>query len=110
MSELMQSIVSIGVTRSGNPATGASQVVAKPVANVSLEWRETLRNALDPELGPHIANVLVKAREIVVFTESAAWCTRLKLAMGQISQVVKARDAGIVKVVVKVMPAGSADR
>jgi Dna[CI] antecedent, DciA len=76
--------------------------------SVSEEWRELLRAALDPELAPHIVNVLSKPRELVVFTESAAWCSRLKLALGQIGAIARARDPGIAKVQVRIMPAGSA--
>jgi hypothetical protein len=109
VADVLQRLLPQQVTQSGSSVPRPSALPAPgAAASVATQWRALLQQSLEPELAPHISNVLAKPRELVVFTESAAWCTRLKLAVGRMTEVAQARDASIGKVQVRIMPRGAA--
>jgi len=62
---------------------------------------EQLRMRLPEELRPHLTEVLEKPGELVLFTDSAVWAGRLKLASAELAAVAAGR-----RQVVRIMPRG----
>jgi hypothetical protein len=60
---------------------------------------EQLRQLLPEELRPHLREVLEKPGELVLFTDSAVWAGRLKLAASALAGVAAGR-----RQVVRIMP------
>ncbi|MEO6185893.1 MAG: hypothetical protein ABIP38_08085 [Steroidobacteraceae bacterium] len=60
---------------------------------------EGLRAVLPEELRAHLIEVLEKPGELVLFTDSAVWAGRLKLAMNDLASIAAGR-----RQVVRVMP------
>jgi hypothetical protein len=58
-----------------------------------------LHKALEPLLASHLISVLEKPGELVLFTDSAVWAGRLKLAMVDLADFARGR-----RVAVRVMP------
>lgn len=73
----------------------AAPQVAPPAA------LEQLRQLLPEELRPHLREVLQKPGELVLFTDSAVWAGRLKLAASALAGFAAGR-----RQVVKLMPRG----
>jgi hypothetical protein len=72
-------------------------------------WVQWLRVLMPVELAAHIVNAVPKrlaadaARtELVVFADSAAWCTRLRYALVGIEAQIVARDAAVQRTRVRV--------
>ena len=59
------------IARSANPAVCAA---------VSGSIRDIVRGALPEELRPHVLDCLMRPAELVLFTDTAAWATRLRMA------------------------------
>jgi hypothetical protein len=76
----------------------------RPTAPVS--WEDRLQQALPEELRPHLIRVLEKPGELVVFTESAVWAGRLKLALADWQAGAGATVVSALKFTLRVMPAG----
>ena len=81
---------------------GARVVVAGPASTKG--DRDTLlidqlRAQLPRELQPHLAGCLEKPGELVLFVESAAWATRLKLYVAELPALAAGR-----RCTVRVMP------
>jgi hypothetical protein len=62
---------------------------------------EQLRQLLPEELRPHLQEVLEKPGELVLFTDSAVWAGRLKLAASTLASFAAGR-----RQVVRLMPRG----
>lgn len=92
----VQSAASL-LRRISQKAGGAVPTLASPVAPPALI--EKLRALLPEELRPHLQQVLEKPGELVLFTESAVWAGRLKLAAPILEGVAAGR-----KQVVKLIP------
>jgi glutathione S-transferase len=69
-------------------------------------WLDWVRKALPPELGAVLVNVVQKGQELTVLTVSAAWCARVRFAMAALEPQLRSHAPDIVKVVVRVSPAG----
>ncbi len=86
-------------------------------------WLDWLRAAVPAELAAHIVNVVPKAGpgslragnggtgtgsggELVIFTDSAAWGTRLRYVLAGIESQIRARDAAVARWRVRIAPGG----
>jgi hypothetical protein len=67
-------------------------------------WQAWLATRLPEPVAGRISGVVEQAGVLTVFTESAVWSARLRLALGEIDADVRARNPGIARVAVKVMP------
>ncbi|MEO6079104.1 MAG: hypothetical protein ABIQ86_04910 [Steroidobacteraceae bacterium] len=94
----VQSAASL-LRRISQKAGGALPAAQTTLAGTSLI--ETLRALLPEELRQHLLEVLEKPGEVVLFTDSAVWAGRLKLAAGELSGFASGR-----RQVVRVMPRG----
>lgn len=70
-------------------------------------WGEWLRERLPDELAPHLLNAVPKGsvgspRELVLLADSAAWCARLRYALGALEREIRSRDAAIARISVRV--------
>ena len=65
-------------------------------------WVHWLRELVPAELASHIVNAVPKGTELVVFADSAAWCTRLRYALVAIEAQIAARDAAVQRTRVRV--------
>jgi hypothetical protein len=79
-----------------NLGAGAGQLPPQKAAPAVVEQ---LRRLLPQELQPHLREVLEKPGELVLFTDSAVWAGRLKLAAADLATVAAGR-----KQVVRIMP------
>jgi len=77
---------------------------------IQQSWIEWLRASLSAELAPHVLSALSKpagtacvTSELVVFADSAAWCTRLRYALAGLQQPIGARAGAAVRISVRVM-------
>jgi hypothetical protein len=78
----------------------AGGVVPPPgKAAVTISLIGQLRALLPQELQPHLIEVLEKPGELVLFTDSAVWAGRLKLAAAVLAELAAGR-----RQVVRVMP------
>jgi predicted nucleic acid-binding Zn ribbon protein len=75
------------------------------------QWRDWLVGALPAELGLHVLEASRQGDLLVVYAESAAWCTRLRYALAAMEQQIRARDAAVRQLRVRVRPgrAGAAE-
>lgn len=92
----VQSAASL-LQRISRKAGGALPSLGAVAASVSLI--ENLRSLLPEELRPHLIEVLEKPGELVLFTDSAVWAGRLKLATLKLAGLAAGR-----RQVVRVMP------
>lgn len=74
----------------------------------STQLRDTLRAALPAELAPRLLATRLTDKELVLFTQSAAWAGRLRLAMAALlgSDEPPAGLATDTRIVVRLMPEG----
>ena len=70
------------------------------------QWLEWFQETLPEELRGAIVNVVHKGEELTVLASSAAWSARLRFALEALSPKLKQRAPDIVKVTVRVTPAG----
>jgi hypothetical protein len=68
-----------------------------PQVTEELTLRERLMAALSAELKPHFLDLREKPGELIVFTDSAVWATRIRLALAELA-------LGQTKLTVKLMP------
>jgi hypothetical protein len=68
------------------------------------QWGAWLQSVLPAELGVHVVNVIPKRDHLIVYADSAAWSTRLRYELAAIEGQIGARDAKILRAVVRVMP------
>jgi hypothetical protein len=69
-------------------------------------WLEWIAQALPEELRGSLVNVVRKGNELTVLAASAAWSSRMRYALAAIEPAIRARAPDIVKVTVRVSPAG----
>jgi hypothetical protein len=81
----------------------------RQVRGAQLEWLEWLRETLPEELRGSIVNVVQKGPELRVLAISAAWSARLRYALAVLDPQISERAPVIVKVIVRVAPAGRTD-
>jgi hypothetical protein len=72
-------------------------------------WAQWLRAVLPSELAAHVVNVVPKAladpnegTELVVFADSAGWCTRLRYTLSGLEAQITDRDAAVRRTRVRV--------
>jgi len=72
-------------------------------------WAQWLRALLPAELAAHVVNVVPKVlaganegTELVVFADSAAWCTRLRYTLSGLEAQIANRDAAVQRTRVRV--------
>jgi hypothetical protein len=68
------------------------------------DWRAWLKNSLSSELDAHVTGVVASGANLTVFADSSAWSARLRFAVAEFEAEIRAQNAEIQKVVVKVMP------
>jgi hypothetical protein len=78
----------------------------KQVRDQQQAWLEWLKEALPEELRGSLVNVVQKREELTVLAVSAAWSARLRYALEALEGAIKERAPAIVKVKIKVAPAG----
>jgi hypothetical protein len=71
-------------------------------------WLERVAGLLPEELRGSLVNVVRKGEQLTVLTASAAWSSRVRFALAALEPQLLAGTPDIVKVVVKVSPAGRA--
>ncbi|HVO00478.1 MAG TPA: DciA family protein [Steroidobacteraceae bacterium] len=74
------------------------------------DWLERIAGMLPEELRDSLTGVEHRGGQLTVLTGSAAWCSRVRFAMGAIEPRLRAAHPDIVKVLVRVAPAGRAAR
>jgi Dna[CI] antecedent, DciA len=65
------------------------------IAATQRSWAEWLCARLPPELSGHIISVVVGVGELVVFADSAAWCTRVRYALAALESEIRAKDPSL---------------
>ena len=65
------------------------------IAAVQRRWTQWLCARLPPELSGHIVSVVVGVGELVVFADSAAWCTRVRYALAALETEICAQDPSL---------------
>jgi hypothetical protein len=70
------------------------------------QWLEWFRESLPVELRGSIVNVVLKGKELTLLASSAAWSARLRYALDALGPKIKERAPDIVKIRVRVTPAG----
>jgi predicted nucleic acid-binding Zn ribbon protein len=86
-----------------------SRNVVTPVAEqrqAQEGWREWLKNKLPAHIETHVTGVVEREGTLTLFAETAAWSARLRLEIAELEAQIRARNADVVKLVVKVMPRG----
>jgi hypothetical protein len=69
-------------------------------------WLDWARQALPEDLAGALVNIVQQGPELTVLTVSAAWCARVRYAMAALEPQLRAHAPDIVKVRVRVAPAG----
>lgn len=88
---------------SGNDA----QVAIAEGAAALARTREWVQGLLPGTLAPHVINALERRGELVVFTDSAVWAGRVKLALDELRPALAPRIAADARLTVRVVPGGS---
>jgi hypothetical protein len=70
-------------------------------------WRSWLGAHLTAEIAGKLTGVVEREGTLVIFAESAAWSTRLRYAVLEMEQQIRAAGPGITEVSVRVLPRGS---
>jgi hypothetical protein len=73
-----------------------------------LDWLARVSEMLPEELRGSVVGAAHKGGQLTVLTTSAAWCSRVRYALAAIEPQLRAGRPDIVKVVVRVSPAGRA--
>ncbi|MDE2219004.1 MAG: hypothetical protein KGJ52_01380 [Gammaproteobacteria bacterium] len=71
-------------------------------------WLERVAGLLPAELRGALVNVVPRGEQLTVLTSSAAWSSRVRFALAALEPQLLAGSPHIVKIVVRVSPAGSA--
>jgi ethanolamine utilization microcompartment shell protein EutL len=72
--------------------------------------RQRLVGGLPEELRPHVAAVIAKPDEIVVFADAATWAARLKLVLAETPPDLSPEARSGSRITVRVMPTGTLRR
>jgi hypothetical protein len=70
-------------------------------------WRTWLGARLPAELLSRITGIVESEGELVIFTQSAGWGVRLRYAMAELEPELRAADAAIESITVRVLPDGA---
>jgi hypothetical protein len=70
------------------------------------EWRAWVAAQLPEPLQGHLGDVVSRGGVVTLFTDSAAWSARLRIAASEFIDAARARDPKLQRIEVKVMPAG----
>ncbi len=70
-------------------------------------WRSWLDAHLTAEIAGKLTGVVEREGTLVIFAESATWSTRLRYAVLEMEQEIRAAAPGITAVSVRVLPRGS---
>ena len=76
------------------------------VRGVQQAWLEQVAALLPEDLRGSVVNVVQRGGQLTVLTSSAVWSTRVRFALATIEPQLLAESPDIVKVVVRVSPAG----
>ena len=68
------------------------------------DWSEILRSKLPADLAGRVRGVVERDGNLVIFAESAAWSARLRFALAELEPLIRAENAAIRSVAVKVLP------
>jgi len=69
------------------------------------QWLDWLAEALPAELRGQLVYAVQRGPELTVLTTSAAWSARVRFALAELEQQIRARQPDIVKITVRVAPA-----
>jgi hypothetical protein len=72
--------------------------------------RQRLIRGLTEDLQPHVAAVIAKPGEVVVFADAATWAARLKLVLAETPPDLSPEAGPGSRITVRVMPTGSLRR
>jgi hypothetical protein len=67
-------------------------------------WTAWLRESLPADLAGHVVHAVPRQGELVVFTDTPAWCARLRYAVAGIEQSIRQRDSSMLRTFVRVQP------
>ena len=67
-------------------------------------WEAWLSAHLPPPLPAKISGVHEREGTLVVFAESAAWCARLRYALGELEQTLHRAHPAVTRIAVRVLP------
>lgn len=67
-------------------------------------WREYLDQRLGHSLAEHVTGVVERDGSLVIFAESAAWCTRVRYAIADIEKEMRQKQPSLATIAVRVMP------
>jgi hypothetical protein len=67
-------------------------------------WSCWLSERLPPELRPKVSGVSESAGTLVIFAETAAWSARLRYAVLELEQEIRAADPALIGIRVRVLP------
>ncbi|HEY1284113.1 MAG TPA: DciA family protein [Steroidobacteraceae bacterium] len=70
------------------------------------DWRHFVGSKLPADLRERVRGVVERDGNLVIFAESAAWSARLRFALPDLERQIRAENAAIRSVAVKVMPRG----
>jgi hypothetical protein len=68
------------------------------------DWGKWLGSKLPADLSGRVRGVLERDGNLVIFAASAAWSARLRFAVAELEPQIRAENAAIRSVAVKVMP------
>jgi hypothetical protein len=88
-------------------SAGGTLAAVRQSASGAPALRQRLLTQLPETLGSHIATVIVKPGEVVVFVDAAAWAARLKIALAERRPDLKPEAADESRITVRVMPTGA---
>ena len=70
------------------------------------DWGKWVGSKLPADLRARVRGVVERAGNLVIFAESPAWSARLRFAVADLEREIRAENAAIRTVAVKVMPRG----
>jgi len=68
------------------------------------DWGEFVGSKLPADLRGRVRGVVERDGNLVIFAESAAWSARLRFALADLEPAIRAENAAIRSVAVKVLP------
>ena len=69
-------------------------------------WSCWLSERLPPEIYPRISGISEQDGRVVIFAETAAWSARVRYAVLELEHEMRAADAALTEVSVRVLPRG----
>jgi hypothetical protein len=67
-------------------------------------WEKWLASHLPEPLAAHVSAVSERSHALVIFAQSAAWAARLRYAIADLEQQIRAHDAALTAIEVRVLP------